>query len=219
MRFTFIHRERTLFPITALCRVLRVSCSGYHAWVGRAPSARKTEDRLLAVEIAAAFVRSRKTYGSPRIRVELSSRGTHAGRHRIAPNVLERSFSTAAPNRAWVSDVKAIRTGEGWLYLAAVIDLFSRRVVGHAMSASNDTTLALQALNNAKAARGHTSNLVHHSDRGSPSGSDIDSERLVSFHMRPWAGIHSQRTAKHIAPSVSTSTSFSTQSGGIQQNE
>ena len=129
MRFTFIHRERTLFPITALCRVLHVSCSGYHAWIGRAPSARKAEDRLLAVEIAAVFMRSRKTYGSPRIRVELSSRSTHAGRHRIArimhdsslfarrrrsfkrttdsratqriaPNVLERSFSTAAPNRA-----------------------------------------------------------------------------------------------------------------------
>lgn len=167
MRFIFIHRESECFPITALCRVLRVSCSGYHAWLGRAPCARKVEDQRLAVEITAVFMRSRKTYGSPRIYVDLASRGTHAGRNRIArimqilglcarekrsfkcttdsrmtqriaPNVLARSFTAAAPNRKWVTDVKAIRTSEGWMYLAAVIDLFSRRIVGHAMSEKGD---------------------------------------------------------------------------------
>ena len=104
---------------------------------------------------------------------------------RIAPNVLARAFTSAAPNRKWVTAVIAIHTSEGFVYLAAVIDLFSRRVVGYAMSPSNDTTLALRALNNAKAARGHTSDLLHHSDRGSPYGSDIYTERLASFHMRP----------------------------------
>jgi transposase-like protein len=199
VRFIFIHRESECFPITALCRVLRVSCSGYHAWLSRVPCARKVEDQRLAVEITAVFMRSRKTYGSPRIYVDLASRGTHAGRNRIArimqilrlcarekrsfkcttdsrttqriaPNVLARLFTAAAPNRKWVTDVKAIRTSEGWMYLAAVIDLFSRRIVGHAMSESNDTSLALQALNNAKSARGR---------------SNLYTDRLCALHMQP----------------------------------
>jgi len=161
------------------------------------------EDQRLAVEITAVFMRSRKTYGSPRIYVDLASRGTHAGRNRIArimqilglcarekrsfkcttdsrttqriaPNVLARLFTAAAPNRKWVTDVKAIRTSEGWMYLAAVIDLFSRRIVGHAMSESNDTSLALQALNNAKSARGR-----------SDGRSDLYTDRLCALHMQP----------------------------------
>lgn len=214
MRFIFIHRERDCFPITALCRVLHVSCSGYHAWLSRVPCARKVKDQRLAVEITAVFMRSRKTYGSPRIYVDLASGGICVGRNRIArimqilglcarekrsfkcttdsrmtqriaPNVLARSFTAAAPNRKWVTDVKAIRTSEGWMYLAAVIDLFSRRIVGHAMSESNDTSLALQALNNAKSARGRSDGLLHHSDRGSPYGSDLYTDRLCALHMQP----------------------------------
>ena len=214
MRFVFIHRDRDCFPITALCRVLRVSCSGYHAWLGRVPCARKARDQRLAVEIAAVFRRSRETYGSPRVRIELVSGGLRVGRNRIArimhdarlfarkkrsfkcttdsrttkriaPNVLARTFTAAAPNRKWVTDVKAIRTGEGWMYLAAVIDLFSRRVVGHAMSESNDTRLALEALNNAKAARGRIDGLLNHSDRGSPDGSDLYTDRLCALHVQP----------------------------------
>lgn len=147
---------------------------------------------------------------------------------RIAPNVFQRSFSTATPNRAWVSDVKRFalaKDGCTCLLMAAVTDLFSRCVVGHAMGASHDTTLALRALNNAKATCGHTRNLMHHSDRGSPNGTDIYNERLASFHMRPSmnrraiAGTmqsqrvssarssgsscdrtHSQRRARHSAP-------------------
>ena len=159
MRFIFIHRESECFPITALCRVLRVSCSGYHAWLSRVPCARKVEDQRLAVEITAVFMRSRKTYGSPRIYVDLASRGICVGRNRIArimqilglcarekrsfkcttdsrmtqriaPNVLARSFTAAAPNRKWVTDVTGM--------YRAVIDLFSRRIVGHAMSEKGD---------------------------------------------------------------------------------
>ena len=158
-------------------------------------------------------MRSRKTYGSPRIYVDLASGGICVGRNRIArimqilglcarekrsfkcttdsrmtqriaPNVLARLFTAAAPNRKWVTDVKAIRTSEGWMYLAAVIDLFSRRIVGHAMSESNDTSLALQALNNAKSARGRSDGLLHHSDRGSPYGSDLYTDRLCALHMQ-----------------------------------
>ena len=165
----------------------------------RVPCARKARDQRLAVEIAAVFKRSRETYGSPRVRIELVSGGLRVGRNRIArimhdsslfarkkrsfkcttdsrttkriaPNVLARSFTAAAPNRKWVTDVKAIRTGEGWMYLAAVIDLFSRRVVGHAMSESNDTRLVLQALNSAKAARGR---------------SDLYTDRLCALHVQP----------------------------------
>ena len=197
--FIFTHRERECFPITALCRVLRVSCSGCNAWLSRVPCARKAEDQRLAVEITAVFMRSRKTYGSPRIYVDLASGGICVGRNRIArmmqifglcarekrsfkrmtdsrttqciaSNVLARSFTSAAPNRKWVTDVRAIRTSEGWMYLAAVIDLFSRRIVGHAMSESNDTSLALQALNNAKSARGR---------------SDLYTDRLCALHMQP----------------------------------
>ena len=193
VRFVFIHRERECFPITVLCRALRVSCSGYHAWLGRAPCARKVRDQRLAVEITAVFMRSRETYGSPRMYVDLASGGICVGRNRIARIMddsslfarKKRSFTAAAPNRKWVTDVKAIRTGEGWLYLAAVIDLFSRRVVGHAMSESNDTRLALEALNNAKAARGRIDGLLNHSDRGSPDGSDLYTDRLCALHVQP----------------------------------
>ena len=135
----------------------------------------------------------RETYGSPRVRIELVSGGLRVGRNRIARIMHDsslfarkkRSFTAAAPNRKWVTDVKAIRTGEGWLYLAAVIDLFSRRVVGHAMSESNDTRLALEALNNAKAARGRIDGLLNHSDRGSPDGSDLYTDRLCALHVQP----------------------------------
>ena len=194
----------------------------------------------------------RETYGSPRVRIELVSGGLRVGRNRIARIMHDsslfarkkRSFTAAAPNRKWVTDVKAIRTGEGWLYLAAVIDLFSRRVVGHAMSESNDTRLVLQALNSAKAARGRINGLLHHSDRGSPYGSDLYTDRLCALHVQPsmsgkgdcWdnavaesffstpsgnscASAHSRRTARRDESSVNTSTSSSIQSGGIQPTD
>ena len=223
MRFAFIQSERDDYPITVLCRTMHVSCSGYHAWVDREECARKREDRVLAVHIAAAFMRSRRTYGSPRIRAELDGEGVRIGRGRTArlmrenglfarkkksfrvcpkscqrdrlvPNRLDRKFGACAPNRKWVTDVKYIRTNAGWMYLAPVIDLFSRRVVGCAMSSEHDGTLSLAALTSAIAARGVPKRVMLHSDRGGIYGDDayvttmqrFGIKRSMSRTSNPW---------------------------------
>ena len=210
MRFAFIHSERHAYPIAALCRVMRVARSGYHAWVVRKECHRRREDRILAAHVAAAFERSRRTYGSPRIRIELQEDGMRVGRSRIArlmresgliarrkkafrttpascpsesiaPNRLDRKFCARAPNRKWVTDVKYVRTNAGWLYLAPVIDLFSRRVVGCAMSTEQDGRLSVAALTSALEARGNPRNVVVHSDRGGIFG-DGDFVRKAQEH-------------------------------------
>ena len=181
-----------------LCSVLGVSRSGYYAWIDRPEPARATEDAQLAVEIAAAHKRSRATYGSPRVHRELCAKGWRVGRKRIerlmrdrgirarrkrrfrrttdskhrgpiAPNVLARKFEVKAANAVWVTDVTCVWTAEGWLFLAVMLDLFARRVVGWAASATNDTALALAALRNALRDRNPGPGLIHHSDRGSPA--------------------------------------------------
>jgi putative transposase len=201
MRFAFIHSERDAYPVTVLCRVMQVARSGYHAWAVREDCDRVREDRVLAVHVAAAFERSRRTYGSPRIRVDLQEDGMRVGRSRIArlmrenglvarrkkafrttpdscpsdrvsPNRLDRKFTARAPNRKWVTDVKYVRTSAGWLYLAPVIDLFSRRVVGCAMSTEQDGKLSVAALASALEARGNPRNVIVHSDRGGIYGDD-----------------------------------------------
>lgn len=201
MRFVFINAEKALYPVRMLCRVLEVSRSGFYAWRGRAPSARENADAQLATKIAAVHKKSRRTYGSPRIHCELHESGTRVGRkrvarlmraqgiqarrkrrfrrttdsthtHPIAPNLLARCFEADAPDQVWVTDVTCIWTGEGWLFLAALLDLFARRVVGWAASETNDTTLALAALNHALRARNPGPGLMHHSDRGSPYASE-----------------------------------------------
>jgi putative transposase len=202
VKFAFIDVEKATFPITVMCAVLSVSRSGFYAWTKRGASAHFKRDVELRVAIVASHQRSGKRYGSPRILRDLRAsgervskkrverlmreanlRGRRKGRYRvttdskhlnpIAPNVLERKFSAPAPNRKWVADVTAIDTNEGWAYLAAIIDLYSRRVVGWAMSSTNDTTLALVALRAALASRDVRRSLVHHSDRGSPYASDV----------------------------------------------
>jgi len=200
VRFVFIHAERALYPVRVLCTVLGVSRSGYYAWIGRPEPARTMEDAHLAVEIAAAHKRSRASYGSPRVHRDLRAKGLRVSRKRverlmrdrgiqarrkkrfrhttdskhanpIAPNVLARNFEVKAPNAVWVTDVTCVWTDEGWVYLAVMLDLFARRVVGWAASASNDTELALAALGNALRDRNPEPGLVHHSDRGSPYAS------------------------------------------------
>ena len=207
MRFTFILSEKAFYPIVVLCRVLAVSRSGFHAWVKRPPSQRDVANRRLAVEVTAVHRESRCTYGSPRVTAELKANGQPVARKRvarlmrqeglqarrkrrfkrttdsnhanpIAPNVIGRMFGASAPNRVWVTDVKALWTGEGWLYVAPVIDLFSRKVVGLAMGDHNDTDLALAALNAAVSCRTPAPGLIHHSDRGSPYASDRYRARL-----------------------------------------
>lgn len=196
MRFAFIEAEKAFYPVLVLCRVMQVGRSGFYAWLRRAPSARTQADAVLQSKIDRAFRGSRGTYGSPRIRAQLNAEGVKVSKRRvarlmrrrglcglrkarftrttdsrhklpIAPNLLARNFTATAPNAVWVTDVTFIWTLQGWLYLAALLDLYSRRVVGWAMSAHNDQALVLQALNMALCRRQPPDGLIHHSDRGS----------------------------------------------------
>ncbi len=180
-----------------MCRVLRVSRSGYHAWLGRPASDRAQADARLGTEIRRIYQDSRATYGSPRVHAELRASGVRVGRKRVerlmrqqgltarpprrkyraavveqavaavAENVLERQFDTDRPDQVWVTDVTYIRTWQGWLFLAVVIDLFSRKVVGWSMADHMRTELVLNAFESAAGRRLATSGLLHHSDRGS----------------------------------------------------
>jgi len=210
VRFRFIEAEKATFPVRMLCRVLAVSRSGFYAWTGRGPSERAKADVRLAVEIAASHRQSRCTYGSPRVHRDLRARGwrlgekrvarlmrehgivprqkrrfrrtTHSNHgHAVAANVLDRRFVVKKRDWAWVTDVTYLETLEGWAYLAVILDLFSRRVVGWAISATNDTTLALEALGQALRGRRPPRGLIHHSDRGSPYASD-EYRQLLAGH-------------------------------------
>jgi transposase InsO family protein len=196
VRFRFIEAEKAYYPIRLICRCLAVSRSGYYAWRRRSPSARVTQDARLKVEIAASHTASRRTYGSPRVLRDLREDGHQVSRKRVArlmrelglegrrkrrfrattdsqhrfpvaPNVLMRDFNVEAPNTAWITDITYLATLEGWLYLAVILDLFSRRVVGYAMSERIDRALVLEALRKALAQRPGARDLIHHSDRGS----------------------------------------------------
>jgi transposase InsO family protein len=200
VKFVFIAAEKAKYPVRMLCELLDVSRSGYYAWVDRPAPPKTISDAQLVVEIKAAMVRGRGTYGSPRVHLDLLAHGVRVNKkrverlmrenglvarqkrrfvhttdsnhdHPIAPNVLARDFNVKAANKAWVGDVTYIPTGEGWLYLAVLLDLFSRRVVGWATSATNDTELALRALHEALRGRRPRPGLVHHTDRGSPYAS------------------------------------------------
>jgi transposase InsO family protein len=209
MRFVFIAAEKALYPVRLLCELLEVSRSGFYAWVDRPAPPKSTADARLVVEIRAALVRGRGAYGSPRVHRELRAHGIRVSRkrierlmrengivarqkrrfvhttdsrhaHPIAPNLLDRHFDPKAANEAWAGDVTYIPTGEGWLYLAVLLDLFSRRVVGWATSAVNDRELALEALRRALRSRRPAPGLVHHTDRGSPYASDEYRQALVN---------------------------------------
>ena len=202
MRFLFIRAEKASYPLTVLCRVLEVSRSGYYAFEKRGPSKGESSDRELTVQIQEVHQKSRQTYGSPRVHRELREGRRHrvgrkrvarlmrsagiVGRRRrkfcrttdsshglpVAENLLERQFEMTRPNQGWVGDVTYIRTVVGWLYLAVILDLFSRRVVGYGLSRRNDTQLALAALEAAIQCRALPLGLLHHTDRGSPYTSD-----------------------------------------------
>lgn len=214
MKFDFIATKEVAFPVEVMCQVLGVSRSGYYAWRKRPPSSRAKADGQLVVDIAAAHRRSRGTYGSPRVHAELHAKGRRVGRKRVerlmrdhglhgrrrrrfcrttdsahsmpvAPNVLDRKFEAEVVNKAWVGDVTYIATEEGWLYLAVLIDLFSRRIVGWATSATNDRALALAALQSAARARRPLRGLLQHTDRGSPYASEEYRRALADWAMTP----------------------------------
>lgn len=214
MRYAFVHAERAVWPVNVMCEVLQVSRSGYYAWRGRPASARALQDDKLVVEIKAAHEAGRGHYGSPRVHRALRRNGHRVGKKRvvrlmkregivakrrkkfrvttdskhadpIAPNVLNREFDVALPNTAWVTDVTYVWTLQGWLYLAAILDLCSRRVVGWATSAHNDRQLALDALGCATKVRSPSSGLLHHSDRGSTYASGDYRDALTNLAMIP----------------------------------
>jgi putative transposase len=210
VKFAFIDAEKARWPVAVQCDVLGVSRSGYYAWKRRPEAPRVSEDAELMAEIKAAHKTGRGAYGSPRVHRELRAKGRRVGRKRverlmrregiagrrkrrfrkttdsnhpdpIAPNVLERHFDVELPNTAWVTDVTYVWTFEGWLYLAVILDLFSRRVVGWSASANNDRALALSALDRATTARAPAPGMVHHSDRGSVYASADYSEALTKL--------------------------------------
>ena len=195
MKFWFIAKPRGVRRVSWICEALGVSRSGFHAWLGRAPSARARSDEMLGARVRASFIASYRTYGARRVWHDVLAEGQPCGLHRIerlmrqqalkarprrrglpkddgqrsviAENVLDRQFSAEAPNQKWVADFTYIWTAEGWLYVAAVIDLFSRRVVGWSMSATMTAQLVTDALMMAIWRRGKPDALLHHSDQGS----------------------------------------------------
>jgi transposase InsO family protein len=195
VRFGFIQTEKATYPVRVLCRTLQVSPSGFYAWCRRSLSLRAKEDAALKVDIRAAHVASDKTYGSPRIHEDLKADGQQVGRkrvarlmreegiegqrkrrfrlttdsrhtHPVAENLLNRNFTASAPNKVWVTDITYIWTRAGWMYLAAILDLFSRRVVGWSLDSHIDQGLTLDALSMALRTRRPEPGLLHHSDRG-----------------------------------------------------
>ncbi len=185
MKYQFIVEHRHECPITLMCRVLEVSVSGYYAWSHRTPSQHSREDAQLAEQVKMIFQANRRVYGGikctrKRVARLMRKQGLFAQRPRhrtittksdpdekAAPNLLQRRFSAAQPNTKWVADTTYIWTAEGWLYLAVVLDLFSRMVVGWSMAATQDATLVVQALHMAITRRRPQAGLLHHSDRGS----------------------------------------------------
>ena len=196
MIFRLIDQEKAHHAVSLLCRVLGVSRAGFYAWRSRSPSARAVADQALTAQIRAIHERSRATYGAPRIHAELRlDHGVHVGRKRVArlmrttglvgchrrrrqgltrrdpttppaPDLVERAFTAERPDALWVADITYIPTWSGWLYLAVVLDVWSRRVVGWAMADHLRTELVVDALDMAIWQRRPIEGLVHHSDQG-----------------------------------------------------
>jgi putative transposase len=203
------------YPIATMCRLLGVSSSGYHAWVTRRRSQRSETDAALIAEIRAAHAASRGTYGAPRIHAELAAKGTRIGRKRVArlmtqaglagvsrrrfvtttakgnsrqaPDLVERNFTAEAPDLLWVADITYIPTWAGFLYLAVVLDAYSRRIVGWSMATTLATQLVLDALNMALATR-RPRGVIHHSDQGSQYTSIEFGHRCRAAGVRPSMG-------------------------------
>jgi putative transposase len=190
-----VEREKANHPIGMLCRVLGVSLSGYYAWRTRGPSTRAQADGMLTARIQDLHAQSRQTYGAPRIHADLRAAGVRCGRKRVArlmrraglvgchrrrfvpttqraaaatpaPDRVQRQFVVGAPNRLWTADITAIPTWEGFLYLAVVLDVYSRRIVGWAMADHLRTELVLAALDMALGIRRPVAGVIHHSDHG-----------------------------------------------------
>jgi transposase InsO family protein len=196
MKFAWIKAHQGQFPVTPMCRALSVSRSGFYAWLERPPSARAVRQTALVAQIDAVHRGSRQIYGSPRVHRELLEQGERVSENTVsrlmrlnrirskiarrfvphttdanhpypvAENLLNRDFAAVAPNRKWVTDITYVETREGWLYVAAVLDLFSRKIVGWSMAEHMRTDLVADALKMALLRRKPHAGLLHHSDRG-----------------------------------------------------
>ena len=203
------------YPIATMCRLLGVSPSGYHAWVKRRPSRRAQADAAVIAQIRTAHAASRGTYGAPRVHAELAAQGIRVGRKRVArlmsqaglagvsrrkfvtttikgesrqaSDLVERNFAAEAPDRLWVADITYIPTWSGFLYLAVVLDAFSRRIVGWSMATTLATQLVLDALNMALVTR-RPRGVIHHSDQGSQYTSIEFGQRCREAGVRPSMG-------------------------------
>lgn len=211
MKYACIDRHRGEFPVRLMCRVLSVCVSGFYAWRKRPPSERAQQDQRLLLSVRVAHERSGQTYGAPRVHRDLKDEGTRVSKKRvarlmqedglvarrprryvhttdsnhvdpIAPNLLDRKFAVSAElDRVWVSDITYVPTRQGWLYLATVLDLASRRCIGWALGETLEVDLPIAALRMAIAARNPEPAVVHHSDRGSQYAS-TDYRALLGAH-------------------------------------
>ncbi len=210
MKYQFIRRHRLEFSVKRMCRVLELSISGFYAWLKRRESRRKREDAQLLQAVRRIYEASRGTYGSPRIHRALKEEGWRIGEKRVAllmrrhdmrahrkqgykrvgrssasvlaaPNILDRNFEAKQPNRKWLADMIQIATEEGWLHLAAVMDTFSRTIVGWSMATHKRSEVAQDALKMAIARRQPADDLLHHSDLGSQY-TDKDYRQLLTDH-------------------------------------
>ncbi len=214
MKYAFIEQHRSLYSLAALCRVIGVSRSGFYAWQTRTPSARDREDIVLLNEIRRVHGEHRGACGALKTWRILQQEGICCGKHRTArlrkvngieakrkqrfrvitehhhtpvaaPDLVNREFNASAPNRTWVGDMTFIRTREGWLYLAVMLDLFSRKVVGWSMGAKPDQDLAIAALAMAIAHRQPKPGLIHHTDRGAVYSASAYRKLIASVQGQP----------------------------------
>lgn len=213
MKYQFIQAEKATYPVSVLCQVLGVARSGFYAWRRQPASVRQQQNDWLLTHIRACYRASHGRYGSPRIHQELRAQGIPVGRHRVArlmhrhgirsacrhrvrrpcpavspevvaANALQRAFTAARPNQKWAGDITYIATREGWLYVAVLMDLYSRRIVGWAMDDRLTMELALKALEMALQQRGVPTGLLHHSDRGCQYAAASYQQRLLELRIR-----------------------------------
>jgi putative transposase len=202
MKLAFVAKHRGIWPVRWMCEALGVSRSGFHAWLTRSPSKRTRADEEIGAGVRTSFLASDRTYGARRVWRDVLAEGLSCGLHKIerlmraqalrarprrlpkddgerllaalSPNLLDRQFEAERPNQKWIADFTYVWTAEGWLYVAAVIDLFSRRVVGWSMSAGMTAQLVTDALVMAIWRRGKPDALLHHSDQGSQYTSESE---------------------------------------------
>ena len=209
MKFAFVKEHRSLWPVRVICRVLKVARSGFYAWLKRKPSRRQMHQQKLLAKIKQVHEENRELYGSPRVHRALLIDGEHVSRNTVAKlmrqakiraksrrgfvprttdsthqqpvadNLLDRDFTAAAPNQKWLADITYVPTDEGWLFCAAVLDCFSRKIVGWSMSQWMPADLVARALQMALLHRRPEGDLVHHSDRGVQYASDAYQQLLI----------------------------------------